>query len=281
MTPKGIVLFVLAAAALGAAALRAAPAAETPRAVYISATDSKGAPVTDLTAADLAVKEGGKDYPIASVQLTTTPMDVAILVEDQGSGAYQAAVLQILQTLGARAKFSITHFSPQYVRVLEYEKNDITALQGALDQIGRRGKVRGDGEQLLQGISQTARELQQRKGSRRVIVVLTLTGEGQTRNPDIVMNELQASGAMLNVVHLTGASIGLVTGDGPQQSGGRIEKAGSQSALADAVTKVTDTLLNQYMLIYTLPDGVQPSDKLSVTTTRKGVKLLAPTRIPK
>src|ERR1041385_9065461 len=42
--------------------------AETTRTVYISATDSKGSPVTDLTASDLVVKEDGKERVIASLQ---------------------------------------------------------------------------------------------------------------------------------------------------------------------------------------------------------------------
>lgn len=280
MMSRRNVVFVLAAAAVALTGLVAATPAETPRTVYISAIDSKGAPITDLTAADLVVKEGGKDYPVTSVQLATTPMDLAILVEDNGSGIFQPGVLQILQAIGERAKFSITQFSPQMVKILDFGANDINALQGALDKIGRRGKIQGDGEQLLQGISQTARELQQRKGARRVIVVLTTSGEGQTRNPDIVMNELQASGVMLNVAHLTGAKIGLVTGDGPKQSGGRIEQAGSDSAVLAAITKITNALANQYAVNYTLPDGVKPSDRLSVSTTRKGVSILAPTRIP-
>lgn len=280
MTSRRNVVFVLVAAAVALTGPVAATPAETPRTVYISAIDSKGAPITDLTAADLVVKEGGKDYPVTSVQLATTPMDLAILVEDNGSGIFQPGVLQILQAIGERAKFSITQFSPQMVKILDFGANDINALQGALDKIGRRGKIQGDGEQLLQGISQTARELQQRKGARRVIVVLTTSGEGQTRNPDIVMNELQASGVMLNVAHLTGAKIGLVTGDGPKQSGGRIEQAGSDSAVLAAITKITNALANQYAVNYTLPDGVKPSDRLSVSTTRKGVSILAPTRIP-
>jgi len=34
------------------------------------------------------------------------------------------------------------------------------------------------------------------------------------------------------------------------------------------------------VLTYTIPDGVKLSDRLSLTTSRKDVKLLAPTRLP-
>jgi hypothetical protein len=46
------------------------------------------------------------------------------------------------------------------------------------------------------------------------------------------------------------------------------------------LAKIADALLKQYVLTYTLPDGVKPNDKLSLTTSRKGITLLAPSRIP-
>src|ERR1700730_17550046 len=113
MTLRQIVPFILPAAIVGGTLPVAATRAETPRTVYLSAVDSKGAPVTDLTAADLVGKEGGTDRTIATLQPATAPMDVAILVDDSGSGVYQAAVLQSLQALGGQAQFSIRRLSPQ------------------------------------------------------------------------------------------------------------------------------------------------------------------------
>ena len=66
-----------------------AKGAETQRTVYFSAFDAKGTAVTDLTAADLAVKENGKDRAIASVVAATEPILVSILVDDGGSGGFQ------------------------------------------------------------------------------------------------------------------------------------------------------------------------------------------------
>jgi hypothetical protein len=279
MTWKRIVLFVLGTAVVGLAGRVTAKPAETPRTVYLSAVDAKGAPVTDLTTADLAVKEGGQDRVIASLKEATTPMEVAILDDDDGSGFFQAGILQLLQALGDRAVYSISRFNPQYAKILDYT-NDVGPIQGALDQIGRRGKVQRDGELVTDAISLASKELQQRKAARRVMLLLTLSGEGQTRNPDITMTDLLTSGAMLNVIHHSSAKVGLVGGDGPKLSGGRIEQVGAISAVPAAITKIADTLLHQYALTYTLPDGVKPSDRLSVTTNRKGVSLIAPSRIP-
>ena len=37
--------------------------------------------------------------------------------------------------------------------------------------------------------------------------------------------------------------------------------------------------MHQFKLTYTLPAGVEPSDRVSISTTRKGVTLLAPSHL--
>ena len=88
-------------------------AAETTRRVYISAVDSTGAQVTDLTAGDLTVKEDGKNRPVTSLEPAVAPMQVAILVDDSGLGAFQSGVAQFLQMNLGRGQFSITLLNPQ------------------------------------------------------------------------------------------------------------------------------------------------------------------------
>ena len=48
----------------------------TKRTVYVSVVDKNGAPVTDIQAADLEVKEGGKTVEIVSVKPATAPMRI-------------------------------------------------------------------------------------------------------------------------------------------------------------------------------------------------------------
>jgi hypothetical protein len=278
MTLRRIVLFALVTAAVGLTYRVEATTADTPRTLYVSAADAKGTAITDLTAADLAVKEGGQDRAVASLKPAEGPIDLAIIVDDNGSGFFLPAVLQLLQTVGDDAKYSIRRFSPQADKILDYS-SDVGSIQKALDLLGARGKVQNDGEQLLQAISETAKELQQRKTARRIMLVCTLTGEGQAKNGDLIMTDLPNTGVILNVVHRSGANLGLVTGDGSRQSGGHVEQVGAISAVPAAITKIADSILHQYALTYTLPDGVKPSDRVSITTTRKGISLFAPTRV--
>jgi ribosomal protein S16 len=253
--------------------------AETPRKLYISATDASGAPVTDLTAADVNVKEDGKPREIAGLKHATEKMDVHLFVDDSGTGAFQQGVLDLLQALQDHAIFTIYQFTPQAVKILD-ASSDFSALQEALNKLGRRGKVDMDGEQLAEALGTTARAIQQGKPARPVIIVMTLNGDSGHKNPDIIMSQIRRSGAVVSGIYLQTAGIGQVLGDSPRESGGRIERIGSVNAISPAVKKVVDLLLNAYELTYTLPDGVKPSDRVSVTTTKSGVTLVAPTRIP-
>ena len=275
-------LMVSAAAAALAipVAGRATAGSDVVRTVYFSARDAHGAAVTDLTAADLAVKEGGKDRAILDVQPATAPMQVMLLVDDAGTGAFQGAVMQFLQTLFGHGLFAIRALNPQPARLTDFTDNP-AALRAALDGLARRGRVTSVGEQIIEAVGEAARELQQRNAPRPAIVVLTLVGEQlQSDQSDRALSSLRNSGASLSVVHLRGLALGHVLGDGPKQSGGSTELISPGAVPASALAPIADNLRHQYLLTYTLPDGVKPSDKFSLTTSKKGVTLLAPSRLP-
>jgi hypothetical protein len=279
------IIVLLAASALmptGRATVNTASApAEVTRKVYISATDSTGAPVTDLTAADIAVKEGGKERAVVSLQPAAAPMQVAILVDDAGTGGFQAAVGEFLQKTLGRGQFSISMLSPQAVSLVDFTE-DVEKLKDALGRLRPRGRLQPDGEQLPAAIADSAKELQRRKAERPVILALTIAGAIlESAEANNILKTLRSSGASLNVVYIDGADLGHVLGDGPKESGGRLEAAaGTAQAISTAVIRIADSLLNQSVLTYTLPDGVKMADRISVTTSRKGIRLTSPSRIP-
>jgi hypothetical protein len=278
MTRSIAALIAASTLALTVPATRAA-GAEVTRKVYISARDSRGAPITDLTAAEITVKEGGKERAVVSLQPATAPLQIAILVDDSGTGAFQAGVFEFLQKVLGRGQFSISMLTPQALRLVDFT-DDVEKLKGALGRLGQRGRVQADGDQLPEAIAESAKELQLRKAERPVILALTIAG-GMLHSvePNNVLRTVRTSGAGLNVVYITGADLGQVLGDGPRESGGRIEEASTGQAIGPAMARVADSLLNQYVLTYTLPDGVKLSDRLNVTTSRKGLKLTSPSRI--
>jgi hypothetical protein len=250
------------------------------RTVYFSAVDAKGVHVTDLSAADLTVKEGGKERAIEAVRPATALMQVSLLVDDAGTGGFQAAVAQFVQATFGRAEIAIRVLNPQAIKVMDFTRNG-DDLRTALGRLGRRGSVSVDGEQIIAGVADAARELQQRRAPRGSIVALTISGEKPAADQaDDALNALRSSGASLSVLYLTTTELGRVLGDGPKQSGGIIERVNGHLVVGPGIAKIADNLLNQYVLTYTIPDGVKPNEKLSLSTSRSGVKLIAPARLP-
>src|SRR4030095_3658435 len=149
--------------------------AEITRKIYISATDGSGALVTDLAAADITVREGGKSSPVAALQPATAPMQIAILVDDRGTGAFQAALTQFVQKSLGHGQFRITVLSPQPVKLVDFTE-DAGPIRDALTRLGQRARTESDPDQLAAAIEESAKALQQRKAERPVILVLTMTG---------------------------------------------------------------------------------------------------------
>jgi hypothetical protein len=256
-----------------------APRAEVLRVFYFSAVDSKGVHVTDLTAEELTVKEGGKERVITSVRPATGPVQVSILVDDAGTGAFQPFVAQFLQTTLGRAQFSIRVLSPQPIMVATMT-DDVVKLRAALNRMGPRGKIQPDGDQIIAGVGDAAKELQLFRAARPAIVVLSASGETVSSDiADEALKALRDSGASLSVLYITGVELGKVLGDGPKQSGGMMQKANGTASVGPALAKLADNLMNQYALSYTIPDGVKLNERVSLSTSRKGVTLISPSRL--
>src|SRR6187402_2991448 len=165
---------LLGAAGLPTEALPKVGAAHTRR-VYVTAVDGRGAPVTDLTAADFVIKEGGKTREIARSGPATGPIQIAILVDDNGTGIFRYAVGKFIESMLGRAEFAISTVTGQLLRIVDYTTS-AQALSEAIGKLNARPAT-NDGGQLLDGISEAAKELDRRNAPRPVILALTVGGE--------------------------------------------------------------------------------------------------------
>jgi hypothetical protein len=69
-----------------------------------------------------------------------------------------------------------------------------------------------------------------------------------------------------------------VINDGTKQTGGRHIQFGAGTILK-IMEQLAQELQSQYQITYALPAGVKPSDRLEVSTKRRGVRAYAPSRI--
>jgi hypothetical protein len=242
-----------------------------------------------LAPADFQVEVAGKSAEIVSVKPATTPMRIAILDSDGGTGAFQLGVLRFMQRLDGYAEFSLVSIIVQPIKLIDYS-TDGPSLSKALEALGRRGNERGG--QLLEAINETIGTIRS-AGKRSVIAVLRIGGEeaDSSLDPELMRERLRKSGAILDVIGVRGASqstaapMGSQTGvgrqhlysvlnDGSRESGGHFDEA-PPLEISKAVAALADDLLNQYAVTYAAP-WAKPGDKLAVSTTRKGVDVFAP-----
>lgn len=268
------------------------------RVVYVSARDGNGAPVGGLTAADFAVKDGSKSCTVVAVEVSTAPMQIALIVDDNGTGIFRYPLAHFVERLDGRAAFSLSSVVGQTQKLVDFT-TDPRAIHTGIAQLNARPGT-PDGGQLLEGIFEATKELRRREAARPIIVVLTVGGEEHSTEPSRhVLDELQRSGASLNVFAVVGPALrstvainrasdlleenlnlSEVLGDGPKQSGGRHDEIVAAPGVLQGLQRLAEELKRQYLVTYELPAGVKPSGKISVSVTRRGVTLRAPSRVP-
>lgn len=268
------------------------------RTVHVSAVDRKQIPVADLDAREFMLREGGKIREIIRVEPATTPMRIAIIVDDSGTGIFRVPVANFVNHLLGRAQFAIKHVIAQAHTLVDYTA-DVERLQHAVLQLGVRGET-PDGGRVVEAIYDTAKEL--REAERPIIVVLTDTYASYSSLPaHHVMEELQDSGAVLYVIAVARLAtlnpsavplakdkpaellenqldLNRVLGDGPKQSGGRRIEIGGLGGMIPELQSVATELRKQYLITYIIPAGERLDQKLNVSTKRRGVSVRAPAR---
>src|SRR6187397_1369373 len=112
--------FVPIAALAVAAAGAGVVAQPTTRTIYVSVLAGDGTPVTDLSSADFGIKDGGKACEIVKAEVTSTQMQVAIIVDDNGTGFFRAGVATFINKLNGHARFAISQVNGQTQRLTDF-----------------------------------------------------------------------------------------------------------------------------------------------------------------
>ena len=269
-------------------------------ALYVSAVDRKNVPVTDLTAADFVLKEGGDLREIVRVERATAPMDIAMIVDDSGAGIFRYPIANFIDHLRGHARFSIGRLVVQVQRIVDYT-SDIEQLRAAVLRLGVIEQTQRGG-QIVEAVLQSAKDLQRRDSERPVIIVLTDTDTGDSSLPaQHVLDELQRSGAVMYVISVLrrpalnsapGQSaadkpsellerqldINRVLGDGPKQSGGRRAEIAGLAGPIPELQGMAEELRRQYLITYMVPAGEKLGQKINISTKRRGVSVRAPSR---
>jgi hypothetical protein len=266
--------------------------------VYVTVTDKDGVPVEDLAAADFEIKEGGKVVQVTEAAIARGSLQIALIVDDNGTGLFRSALARFVQRMEGHAAMSLSSVVGQTMKLVDYTESSEALMNGIATLNARPGTP--DGGQLLEGISEAAHELRRLEAVRPVIIALTVGGEEHsTVNSEHVLDQLRKSGAALHVFSVERSALrstvvaqrpsamleenmhlSRVLGDGPKQSGGRHQSIVASAGSLLPLQALASELTTQYRVSYTLPQGAKPSERLNVTVKRKGVTVRAPAKLP-
>lgn len=282
------------------------------RSVHVAVVNNDGSPVTDLTAADFEVKEGGKATAITTAAITNVPLRVALIVADEGTGNFQQAMVQLIKPLVVLGEFKLVSVVMQPETIVDYT-GDAERLVAGIEKMGQRSGSQPSGAQLLEAINENLESLAQ-PGKRPVMVVMRLGGAATSQiRPEVVRETIRKAGIQLFALSppnaggggggmpvsagggggamgqarqdyaasestYRGRNLESVLNDGSKQSGGRHIYFSGPTILKD-IDQLTQELQSQYQITYTLPAGTKPSDRIQVVTKRRGAKVLAPERV--
>lgn len=287
-------LALSAITAVSAAAQSPAPAKGSDtrtRDVYVSVIDEKGNAVKGLTGTDFKVREDGVAREVIRAVPADEPLDIIVLVDDSQAATtaiphLRDGITRFVEQLQGKAQIGIVTFGERPTSVAERT----TSVENLKKGIGRIFARPSSGAYLLDAITEVSRGFQKRDARRPVIVALTVEGvEFSNQQYERVLKDLHASGATLHALAIgTPAPVtsdelrnrSMVLSEGTKQTGGRREQLLSDMGITPAMTKLTDELLNQYVVTYGRPDALVPPEKIEVSVTRPGATARARTRLP-
>lgn len=283
------------------ALLSAQGSAGTPatRSVFVTAVDDKGVPVAGLTAADFAVKEEGRARPVVAASPTEAPLIVALMVDNSGLGlqSIREGAAALITRLRGVAQIALITTGGRNVAMVDFTTNT-SLLMSALNRVLTNNVT---GAFLTDGILEVARVFGQREAERPVIVSIGVEGEDFSEaRPEALLAALQRTRTQLYMVRIGNPVYGQpnpatanrgesladeqtrfnsILGQAPPRTGGRLEQLTSHVGIPVRVEAIANELASQYEVTYTTAQASGVDLRLEVSSTRRGVRMRAPTRV--
>ncbi|MCA1650199.1 MAG: hypothetical protein LC753_07915 [Acidobacteria bacterium] len=156
-----LTLVLLAPAAFGDQTARNPQASDTKtRDVYVSVTDSRGAPAQNLTVKDFMVREDGAAREVLRVAPATAPMQIAVLIDDSQASTHgiqqmREGLAAFADKLQGKGEIAFVTVGERPTALVEYTTSAAALKKG----LGRLFARPGSGAYLLDGIIDVCRGL--------------------------------------------------------------------------------------------------------------------------
>jgi hypothetical protein len=256
------------------------------RVLYVNAFDDETRkPVADLGPRDFVVREDGVAREVLRVERATSPMPVALLVDNTQATTnaiadIRRAVTAFLAGMDGLGPLALMTFADRPTIVVDYTTSQKDLQAG----VGRLFATPGSGATLLDAVRDASRGLAKREADRAAVVVLTTENtEFSNLHYSQVLDALEGSGAQMHAVVLVNPRSSMfneearnratVLDRGPRESGGvRIDILAS-SAFESQLRDLAAILKSQYRVIYGRPDSLIPPERVDVSAVKPGIEM--------
>ena len=229
------------------------------RVMYASVVDNKGAPVANVTAKDLVVREDGQAREILNIAKDDDPLQIALLVDNSVSMRDNLADLRrsisaFISGLRPGVQVALLTLAERPTIVVNYTAERAALLKG-VDRIVSYEA----GNYLLDGIAEASEGLKKRPPMRSIMVVVTGLGpELSYRHYSDALRPLRDSGAALHAITVSASNLDAATraqaeNPGPPDNGAGMGGVGRDIVLS-RMTKDTGGRYEE-VLVYVRPIG--------------------------
>ena len=253
------------------------------RVLYVSVRDqATRAPITGLGPDAFNVREDGNRREVLRVTPATSPMSVAIIVDNSEATTPTIADLRqaltgFVKSLDGLGPVAIITVADRPTILRDYTTNQ-KQLQDAANKIFA---MPGSGATLLDAIVEVSQGIAKRDTDRAAIVIVT--GEHRefsNRHYRDVLEALAKGGAQMHTLVLTGPGGSALDDEarnrasvldlGPKASGGTREDVLTSQAFDVKLREIAAMLKSQHRVVYGRPTTLIPPETIEVSATKPG-----------
>jgi hypothetical protein len=251
------------------------------RAAYVSALDKSGAPVAELTPADIIVREDDVTREVLQVAPATDPMQIAIMVDNSQAAEpyirdYREALPVFINALtadttaGSKHEIALIALGERPTILSDYTVEPARVLKAAQ----RLFSASGSATYFLDGIIEVSQGMTRRSARRPVMVAIITEGQDHSnRHYRQVLDPLRTAGAQLHIIALgsprnLSEDRSMVLDEGPKRSGGSFSTLLVGTALTNRLKQLANELTHQFRVTYARPNRLIPPDRVTITSKR-------------
>ena len=253
------------------------------RVLYVSVwNQATRAPITGLGPDAFNVREDGNRREVLRVTPATSPMSVAIIVDNSEATTPTIADLRkaltgFVKSLDGLGPVAIITVADRPTILRDYTTNQ-KQLQDAANKIFA---MPGSGATLLDAIVEVSQGIAKRDTDRAAIVIVT--GEHRefsNRHYRDVLEALAKGGAQMHTLVLTGPGGSALDDEarnrasvldlGPKASGGTREDVLTSQAFDVKLREIAAMLKSQHRVVYGRPTTLIPPETIEVSATKPG-----------